>query len=150
MTTSTRKYFEALERLKAAGKRINNDTVALEAGFKKGSIKKSRPSHATLIQAISIAATAAKVERAVADPLPTLRDNMRKLRQRLDEALEREINLLDELLTVRHERDSLREEVNALRSGNLQLFTRELTPTKPRQRTQNGQSSTGGPGREPK
>ncbi len=50
-------YYAALERLKAnrpttlpKGSAINNDTVALEAGRKRGSIKKSR--HAVLVEAI--------------------------------------------------------------------------------------------------
>lgn len=54
-------YYAALERLKAnkpttllKGAAINNDTVALEAGRKRGSIKKSR--HAALIEAIEQAA----------------------------------------------------------------------------------------------
>ena len=54
-------YYAALERLKAnkptvlpKGFAINNDTVALEAGRKRGSIKKSR--HAVLIEAIELAA----------------------------------------------------------------------------------------------
>ena len=56
-------YYAALERLKvnkptvlAKGSAINNDTVALEAGRKRGSIKKSR--HAALIEAIELAAQA--------------------------------------------------------------------------------------------
>ena len=54
-------YYAALERLKAnkpiilpKGSAINNDTVAFEAGRKRGSIKKSR--HAALVQAIELAA----------------------------------------------------------------------------------------------
>ena len=57
-------YYAALERLNAnkptilpKGSAINNDTVALEAGRKRGSIKKSR--HAALIEAIEQAAQAA-------------------------------------------------------------------------------------------
>lgn len=53
-------YYAALERLKAnkpnvlaKGFAINNDTVALEAGRKRGSIKKSR--HAALVEAIDLA-----------------------------------------------------------------------------------------------
>ena len=53
-------YYAALERLKATkstilpkGSAINNDTVALEAGRKRGSIKKSR--HAALVEAIDLA-----------------------------------------------------------------------------------------------
>ena len=54
-------YYAALERLKAnrptilpKSSAINNDTVALEAGRKRGSIKKSR--HAALVDAIELAA----------------------------------------------------------------------------------------------
>ena len=54
-------YYAALERLKAnrpttlpKGSAINNDTVALESGRKRGSIKKSR--HTTLVEAIELAA----------------------------------------------------------------------------------------------
>lgn len=54
-------YYAALERLKVnkpnllpKSSAINNDTVALEAGRKRGSIKKSR--HAALIEAIELAA----------------------------------------------------------------------------------------------
>ena len=57
-------YYAALERLKANKptilpkcSAINNDTVALEAGRKRGSIKKSR--HAELVEAIELAAQAA-------------------------------------------------------------------------------------------
>ena len=54
-------YYVALERLKAnrpttlpKGSAINNDTVALEAGRKRGSIKKSR--NAALVEEIELAA----------------------------------------------------------------------------------------------
>ena len=54
-------YYAALERLKAnkltvlpKGSAINNDTVALEDGRKRGSIKKSR--YAALVGAIELAA----------------------------------------------------------------------------------------------
>ena len=46
-------YYATLERLKVnkpKGSAINNDMVALEAGRKRGSIKKSR--HAALVEAI--------------------------------------------------------------------------------------------------
>ena len=53
-------YYAALERLKTNKpiilpkcSAINNDTVAMEAGRKRGSIKKSR--HAALIEAIELA-----------------------------------------------------------------------------------------------
>lgn len=40
-------------RIKGAYK-INNDTVAIEAGYPRGSIKKFNPAHALLIQSISV------------------------------------------------------------------------------------------------
>jgi hypothetical protein len=56
-------YFYALERLKKGaneivpkGTKITNDSVALEAGRGKGSIKKSRPVFAALIAEIDAAA----------------------------------------------------------------------------------------------
>ncbi|MDY6523728.1 hypothetical protein SKM52_04100 [Acinetobacter faecalis] len=62
--SAVNEYYAALERLKVnkpkiitKGSAINNDTVALEAGRKRGSIKKSR--HAALIDAIEQAAQAA-------------------------------------------------------------------------------------------
>ena len=54
-------YYAALERLKVnkpiilpKGSAINNDTLALEAGRKRGSIKRSR--YAALVEAIEFAA----------------------------------------------------------------------------------------------
>lgn len=59
--SALKEYYAALERLKAnkptilaKGSAINNDTVALEAGRKRGSIKKSR--HVVLVEAIELAA----------------------------------------------------------------------------------------------
>lgn len=56
-------YFQALERLEKEksirvpkGAKINKDSVALEAGRKRGAIKESRPGHAFLIEKINEAA----------------------------------------------------------------------------------------------
>ena len=69
-------YYAALERLKAnkpivlpKGSAINNDTVAMEAGRKRGSIKKSR--HAALIEAIEQAAQAVFCLICLALAMPT-------------------------------------------------------------------------------
>jgi hypothetical protein len=63
-STSLDEYFAALARLQEGttqivkkGTKITNDSVSLEAGRGKGSIKKSRPQFAALIAAIEIAAT---------------------------------------------------------------------------------------------
>lgn len=59
MSEMLKDYFEALERLKSGkpvimpkGTKITNDSVSLEAGRKKGTIKKSRQIFAELIKAI--------------------------------------------------------------------------------------------------
>jgi hypothetical protein len=65
MTDILKDYFEALERLKREkpvnvpkGTKITNDSVSLEAGRKKGTIKRSRPIFSELIEAIDAAAKA--------------------------------------------------------------------------------------------
>jgi len=115
------KYYEALERLKARGAPINNDTVALEAGSGRGSIKKSRAGYAELIAAIDQAAMEQAQAKAASDPVPGLRSDIQGLQARLDEALEREVNLLHEVLT-------LREENRQLKEGR--LFVVQMTPTR--------------------
>lgn len=103
------KYHEALERLKVRGAPINNDTVALEAGSGRGSIKKSRAGYADLISAIDQAAKEQAQTKAASDPVPGLRSDIERLQARLDEALEREVNLLYEVLTLREENRQLKE-----------------------------------------
>ena len=55
-------YYDALDRLRAnkpinipIGTKITNDAVSLEAGHKKGTIKKSRPQFTELIAEIELA-----------------------------------------------------------------------------------------------
>ena len=110
--SQTEKYLAALERLKAQGKPINNDAVALEAGSGKGSIKKSRAGHAELIAAIERAAEEQRQAKASSDPVPPLREEISLLSRRLDDALEREASLLAEVY-------QLREEVKQLSKGRL-------------------------------
>jgi hypothetical protein len=55
MSESLSASFTALERLKCRKAKINNDAGAIEAGRKKGSIKKSRPQFTLLIAAIDAA-----------------------------------------------------------------------------------------------
>ena len=107
-TSQVSKYFEALERLKGRGAPINNDAVAIEAGSGRGSIKKSRLAYAELIAAIDLAATEQAEARATSDPVPGLRQDVAGLQARLDDALEREANLLYELLTLREENRQLK------------------------------------------
>ena len=110
--SQTEKYLAALERLKAQGKPINNDAVAQEAGSGKGSIKKSRAGHVELIAAIEEAAQEQRQAKAEEDPVPLMRQELALLGRQLDDALEREVNLLAEVY-------QLREEVKQLSKGRL-------------------------------
>jgi septal ring factor EnvC (AmiA/AmiB activator) len=106
------KYFEALQRLVDRGEKINNDTVALEAGSGRGSIKRSRPAYAKLIVAIDIAAQEQAATKAKNDPVPALRQENANLVKRLDGALERELALLSEVYNLREEVRQLREQLS--------------------------------------
>lgn len=114
-------YYAALDRLsKRKGARINNDTVAIEAGRKKGSIKKSRPQFAELIDAIDEAnAVSERPKLDATDRLMRAKGDAKYLRAQLDEALGRELSLLRQVF-------SLRKELTALRGGS-------VLPLQPRQ-----------------
>lgn len=113
------RYFKALERLKARGEVINNDAVAKEAGSGKGSIKKSRKVHAELHSAIQRAAFEQKQAKVLVDPTLQLREENALLKQKLNNALEREICLLDEVY-------SLREENLQLKQGRLTIVSKKV------------------------
>lgn len=98
-------YYEALKRLKRGkpvnvpkGTRITNDSVALEAGRKKGSIKKSRPIFTELIKDI---ADVASVERKPRDEielrLQEARTEIARLRVLWEESLAQEVSLVKQL-----------------------------------------------------
>jgi uncharacterized membrane protein YccC len=98
-------YFQALERLKNGhprfvdkGTKITNDAVSLEAGRKKGSIKKSRELFRDLIEAIDAAAVEqARPQQEHAARLNKVKQTVESLREQLDNALARELSLLAEL-----------------------------------------------------
>ena len=109
MSETMKDYFDALARLKKANGKINNDTVAIEAGRKKGSIKRSRPQFAALIAAIDEAASeVAAVRNEPVARLERSKDEKRLLQQRLEESLEREICLVRELFDLRRENAQLK------------------------------------------
>jgi hypothetical protein len=107
-------YYAALERLKnRKGARINNDTVAIEAGRKKGSIKKSRPQFAELIEAIHAAnVVAERPKLEMTNRLNRAKDDAKNLQAQLDDSLARELSLLRQVF-------SLRKELAALRGGSV-------------------------------
>lgn len=102
------KYRAALQRLIACGDPISNDAVALEAGSRRGAIKRSRSAYQELIKEIDAAEAARVVKVEAADPVPKLREGITRLTRRLDQALERELCLLHEVYTLREENRQLK------------------------------------------
>lgn len=105
MTDSITEYYEALERLQKnksvkvpVGSKINKDTVALEAGRKRGSIKKSRSGHEKLINAIeSAVASQVHPENDIQLKYEKAKAKAKEYRQLWETALTRELSLLYEL-----------------------------------------------------
>lgn len=102
LTPTVKEYFAALERLKQnkperveKGSEINKDTVALEAGRKRGSIR-NRPGFETLLEAIATAAseprTVSSKKRIQDNPRQTAQ--MEMLKRDLDIARSRYMSLL--------------------------------------------------------
>lgn len=110
-TSAMTNYFAALDRLVkgtptvvAKGTKITNDSVALEAGRGKGSIKKSRSVFTALIEAIDLAA-AEQVKPAGLDKakLKTAKEEAKRYRELWEEALCREASLAKQLWDERQE-----------------------------------------------
>ena len=106
-------YYAALERLKAnkpivlpKGSAINNDTVAMEAGRKRGSIKKSR--HAALIEAIELDAQKMGKE----EPSPAQQIEQAKSKTK---AVKKDYEQLEE------DYEKLLEKINSLLLENFEL-----------------------------
>ncbi len=111
MSDILKDYFEALERLKSGrpervpkGTKVTNDSISLEAGRKKGTIKRSRPIFRDLIEAIN----AAETERPSplderTQQLETAKAEAAKYRTFWEEALTREVSLFRQLWDERTE-----------------------------------------------
>ena len=106
-------YYAALERLKAnkptilpKGSAINNDTVALEAGRKRGSIKKSR--HAALIEAIALAAQEAG-------------QNILSPTQQIEQAKNKTQAIKTDYEQLKEDYEKLLEKINSLLLENFEL-----------------------------
>lgn len=106
-------YYAALERLKAnkpsilpKGSTINNDTVALEAGRKRGSIKKSR--YAALAEAIELAAQAAG-------------QNVLSPAQRIEQAKSKTKAVKSDYEQLKEDYEKLLEKCNSLLLENFKL-----------------------------
>lgn len=110
-------YFEALERLKnnkpervPKGTKITNDAVAIEAGRKKGSIKKSREIFTDLIITIDEASQKQNKpkldEKAKLEKAKNKAENYRSL---YEAALSRELMLIRENAELKKELLKLKE-----------------------------------------
>jgi len=106
--TAVNDYWDALQRLKSnksvkipQGSLINKDTVALEAGRKRGSIKKSRPVFFELIVAIEQAALETQnQEPDLRVKLVNERSQKNNYRELYHQSLNRELMLLDRLANL--------------------------------------------------
>jgi hypothetical protein len=97
-------YFFALRQLQRRGAKISNDSVALEAGRKKGSIKKSRPQFRGLIDAIEAAAVAsADGCRNPMDEIASLKREKKELQTLLDESRAREVGLIYQVFRLQRQ-----------------------------------------------
>lgn len=117
-------YYDALERLKRGkpvnvpkGTKITNDSVSLEAGRKKGTIKKSRPVFSDLIEAIITASKAeGKPQDELLERLHQAKAEAAKYRSLWEEALAREVSLVKELWDAR---EAWAKERAAMASGKV-------------------------------
>ena len=124
MTDILKDYFDALERLKCGkpenvpkGTKISNDSVSLEAGRKKGTIKKSRPVFSDLIEAINaVAAEEAKPEDEMRERLNQAKAEAAKYRNLWEEALAREVSLVKEIWDTR---EAWKKEREAIANGKI-------------------------------
>lgn len=127
-------YFAALERLKKGrptivptGVKISNDAVALEAGRGKGSIKKSRPVFADLIQAIDAAAREQRQPKNDhQERVDRARAAANQFRRELEASLAREISLLHELYEVKKKLSRLTGEAVLPLRGKVAKYVKEL------------------------
>jgi len=105
MNDTLKEYFDALERLKAnkpinvpKNSKINKDTVALEAGRKRGSIKKSREIFAELIEAIDLASEEKNIkQKKMENKISKLQHSVNVYKKLYEEALNRELMLLERI-----------------------------------------------------
>ena len=122
MNDTLQEYFEALERLKSnnpinvlKNSKINNDSVALEAGRKRGSIKKSREIFAELIEAIN---NASQENTAEYDKLESkifkLKNSAENYKEMYEKAVNRELMYLERI----NELEKLLKKKNSMSANN--------------------------------
>ena len=116
MSESLSEYHLALERLirnqpirLPKNTRITNDSVSLEAGRKKGSIKRSRLVYGSLIEDIEKAAANQKEEFAPdTRKIEILKESEKEYKRMYFEALARELSLVHEVFYLKKELERVR------------------------------------------
>lgn len=111
MDESLKDYFDALDRIVSGkpnkvqtGTRITKDAVSLEAGRGRGSIKKSRPIFARLLDAIESASKSQIApDTSLNAKLKDAKAEAKKYRSLWEAALAREISLMKQLWDERAE-----------------------------------------------
>lgn len=105
MNDNIKDYFDALERLKnnspitvPKNSKINNDTVALEAGRKRGSIKKSREIFIELIEAIKEVTDEKNLQsNKLKSKIIKLKNSVENHKEMYEKALNRELMYLERI-----------------------------------------------------
>ncbi|MBX6276980.1 hypothetical protein [Pseudomonas aeruginosa] len=119
-------YREALQRLIInkpinipTNSAINKDTVALEAGRKRGSIKRSRAEHAQLISEIEAAASIAHIAESNNPTKQYEKQKHLKSKaiQDLDKLKKSYELALTKIVSLEHENHALKKELNTLRES---------------------------------
>lgn len=125
--SSNEDYFAALKRIiegktriLSANSSINKDTVALEAGRKRGSIKKSRVEHSSIIAAIEAAAA-----QSLIAPKQTLKlENLKQKKKTNHEEIKRlkkdYEQALCQIVSLIHQNHALQAKLLALTGDSLE------------------------------
>lgn len=143
MTAKTlAEYLEALARLKAGrpvrvskGTKITNDSVALEAGRGKGSIKKSRPIFSELIHAIDAAAdeqSSMSPERQYKDQLERAKGVSKQRRKDLEAMTAALVSRLVEVHELKKQVRALEQQVEQLTDRLSLVGTKKVQSFRPR------------------
>jgi hypothetical protein len=112
MSEAVTEYEEALDRLVnnkpkrvPVGTRINNNSVAKEAGRKKGSVR-ARPGFHDLLQAIKDAAEAQpeqELKEKASERLARVQEDQRRYKKLYEDALSRELSWLAMIVDLQEE-----------------------------------------------
>lgn len=123
---SLQDYFEALDRLVAGcpkivakGTRITNDSVSIEAGRGKGSIKKSRLVFSDLIEAIRVVAeNQFQGKNEIQEKIDKAKKQTLSYKKMYEESIGRELSLIYEI-------DELKQTIRQLTNNKVSSISRK-------------------------